>query len=39
VTLVTTLEGFVLALIGGVGLALLFNLSRVVEYSLYPLCV
>jgi len=26
VTLVTTLEGFVLALIGGVGLALLFNL-------------
>jgi NitT/TauT family transport system permease protein len=39
VTLVTTLEGFVLALIGGVGLALLFNLSRVVEYSLYPYAV
>jgi NitT/TauT family transport system permease protein len=39
VTLVTTLEGFVLALIGGVGLALLFNLSRMVEYSLYPYAV
>jgi NitT/TauT family transport system permease protein len=39
VTLVTTLEGFVLALIGGVGLALLFNLSRIVEYSLYPYAI
>ncbi len=39
VTLITTLEGFVLALIGGVGLALLFNLSRLVEYSLYPYAV
>jgi NitT/TauT family transport system permease protein len=39
VTLVTTLQGFVLALIGGVGLALLFNLSRLVEYSLYPYAV
>ena len=39
VTLLTTLEGFVLALIGGVGLALLFNLSRLVEYSLYPYAV
>jgi len=39
VTLVTTLEGFVLALIGGVGLALLFNLSRLIEYSLYPYAV
>jgi NitT/TauT family transport system permease protein len=39
VTLVTTLEGFLLALIGGVGLALLFNLSRLVEYSLYPYAV
>jgi NitT/TauT family transport system permease protein len=39
VTLVTTLEGFVLALIGGVGLALLFNLSRLVEYSLYPYAI
>jgi NitT/TauT family transport system permease protein len=39
VTLVTTLEGFVLALVGGIGLALLFNLSRLVEYSLYPYAV
>src|SRR5262249_33002437 len=39
VTLITTLEGFVLALIGGIGLALLFNLSRLVEYSLYPYAV
>ena len=38
-TLITTLEGFALALIGGVGLALLFNLSRLVEYSLYPYAV
>src|SRR5262245_11330324 len=37
VTLLTTLEGFLLALIGGVGL--LFNLSRFVEYSLYPYAV
>jgi NitT/TauT family transport system permease protein len=39
VTLVTTFEGFLLAVAGGVGLALLFNLSRVVEYSLYPYAV
>ncbi len=39
VTLVTTLEGFLLALVGGVGLAVLFNLSRLVEYSLYPYAV
>jgi NitT/TauT family transport system permease protein len=39
VTLVTTLQGFLLALIGGIGLALLFNLSRLVEYSLYPYAV
>jgi NitT/TauT family transport system permease protein len=39
VTLVTTFEGFVLAFVGGVGLALLFNLSRLVEYSLYPYAV
>jgi NitT/TauT family transport system permease protein len=39
VTLVTTFEGFFLAVVGGVGLALLFNLSRVVEYSLYPYAV
>src|SRR5205823_7508568 len=39
VTLVTTFEGFLLAVLGGVGLALLFNLSRLVEYSLYPYAV
>jgi NitT/TauT family transport system permease protein len=39
VTLVTTLEGFLLALVGGVGLAILFNQSRLVEYSLYPYAV
>ena len=39
VTLVITFEGFLLALVGGVGLALLFNHSRLVEYSLYPYAV
>jgi NitT/TauT family transport system permease protein len=39
VTLVTTFQGFALAAIGGVGLAVLFNLSRFVEYSLYPYAV
>jgi NitT/TauT family transport system permease protein len=39
VTLVTTFEGFALAVTGGIGLAILFNLSRVVEYSLYPFAV
>ena len=39
VTLVTTCEGFLLAAAGGVGLAVLFNQSRVVEYSLYPYAV
>ncbi|HLH98368.1 MAG TPA: ABC transporter permease [Xanthobacteraceae bacterium] len=39
VTLITTLEGFALALAGGVGLAVLFNQSRLVEYSLYPYAV
>lgn len=39
VTLATALEGFVLALIGGVGLAILFNQSRVIEYALYPYAV
>jgi NitT/TauT family transport system permease protein len=39
VTLVTTLEGFVLAVVGGVGLAVLFNQSRLIEYSLYPYAV
>jgi NitT/TauT family transport system permease protein len=39
VTLITTLEGFLLAAIGGVGLAVLFNLSRLLEYSFYPFAV
>ncbi len=39
VTLTTTLEGFMLALAGGVGLAVLFNQSRLIEYSLYPYAV
>lgn len=39
VTLVTTFEGFVLAAIGGIGLAILFNQSRLVEYSFYPYAV
>jgi NitT/TauT family transport system permease protein len=39
VTLATTIEGFLLAAIGGVGLAVLFNQSRLVEYSLYPYAV
>jgi len=39
VTVVTTLEGFLLAAFGGVFLAILFNQSRFVEYSLYPYAV
>jgi NitT/TauT family transport system permease protein len=39
VTLMTTFEGFLLAFIGGVGLAVLFNQSRLIEYSLYPYAV
>jgi NitT/TauT family transport system permease protein len=39
VTLTTTLEGFALALLGGIGLAVLFNQSRLFEYSLYPYAV
>jgi NitT/TauT family transport system permease protein len=39
VTLLTTFEGFVLAEVGGVGLAILFNQSRLVEYSFYPYAV
>jgi NitT/TauT family transport system permease protein len=39
VTLTTTLEGFLLAVVGGVGLAVLFNQSRLIEYSLYPYAV
>jgi NitT/TauT family transport system permease protein len=38
-TLTTTLEGFLLASVGGVGLAVLFNQSRLVEFSLYPYAV
>ena len=39
VTLRTTFEGFLLAAVGGIGLAVLFNQSRLVEYSLYPYAV
>jgi NitT/TauT family transport system permease protein len=39
VTLLTTFEGLALAVVGGIGLAVLFNLSRLVEYSLYPFAV
>jgi len=39
VTLTTTFQGLLLALVGGVGLAILFNQSRLVEYSLYPYAV
>jgi NitT/TauT family transport system permease protein len=38
-TLKTTFQGLLLALAGGVGLAILFNQSRLVEYSLYPYAV
>ena len=39
VTLTTTFEGLLLAVIGGIGLAILFNQSRLIEYSLYPYAV
>ncbi len=39
VTLLTTLEGFIAAAIGGVALALLFNQSKWLEYSLFPYAV
>jgi NitT/TauT family transport system permease protein len=39
VTLTTTFEGFLLASVGGVALAVLFNQSRFIEYSLYPYAV
>jgi NitT/TauT family transport system permease protein len=39
VTLTTTVQGFVLAAVGGIGLAVLFNQFRVLEYSLYPYAV
>lgn len=39
VTLLTTLEGFVAAAVGGIVLALLFNQSKWLEYSLFPYAV
>src|SRR6476469_8469869 len=39
VTLITTFEGFLLAAAGGIVLAILFNQSRLIEYSLYPSAV
>jgi NitT/TauT family transport system permease protein len=39
VTLTTTLQGLMLAVVGGVSLAVLFDQSRLVEYSLYPYAV
>ncbi|HEY7844178.1 MAG TPA: ABC transporter permease [Bradyrhizobium sp.] len=38
-TLLTTLEGFAAAAVGGIMLALIFNLSKLVEYSLFPYAV
>src|ERR1700688_3132582 len=38
-TLRTTLEGFVAAGVGGIALALLFNQSKWLEYSLFPYAV
>jgi len=39
VTLTLTFEGFVLAAVGGIALAIAFNQWRLVEYSLYPYAV
>jgi NitT/TauT family transport system permease protein len=39
VTLTTTFEGLALALVGGIALAVLFNLSRLIEHSFYPYAV
>jgi NitT/TauT family transport system permease protein len=39
VTLLTTLEGFLAAALGGIALALLFNQSKWLEYSLFPYAV
>lgn len=39
VTLLTTLEGFIAAAVGGIALALLFSRSKLVEYSLFPYAV
>jgi NitT/TauT family transport system permease protein len=38
-TLLTTLQGFIAAAIGGIALALLFNQSKWLEYSLFPYAV
>ena len=38
-TLLTTFEGFIAAGIGGIALALLFNLSKWLEYALFPYAV
>jgi NitT/TauT family transport system permease protein len=38
-TLVTTFEGFIAAAVGGIALALLFNQSKWLEYSLFPYAV
>ncbi len=38
-TLKTTFQGLALAIVGGVTLAVLLSLSRLVEYSLYPYAV
>jgi NitT/TauT family transport system permease protein len=38
-TLETTFEGLALAAAGGIGLAILFNQSRLIEHSLYPYAV
>jgi NitT/TauT family transport system permease protein len=38
-TLETTFEGLALAAVGGIGLAVLFNQSRLIEHSLYPYAV
>jgi NitT/TauT family transport system permease protein len=38
-TLLTTLQGFVAAAFGGIALALLFNASKWLEYSLFPYAV
>jgi NitT/TauT family transport system permease protein len=39
VTLITALQGFLLAAAWGILLAILFNQSRLIEYSLYPYAV
>ena len=38
-TLITTLEGFIAAALGGIALALLFNQSRWLEWALFPYAV